>query len=164
MGSDLLVAVAVVMAVLLVRTTTARTVRAVRAVRRLRRRSVGVIERVRRGEAVASDPRWWANQRDRRRMWRSVAAADRAVSAAVAAGVPTGDLRSVVRRLRAAARQLDAGLASPHRSAQLQQQTKALANAADAVARAAADAVAADAAPLVARVVEAAHLESAALR
>lgn len=160
MGTDLLVAAAVVVAVLLVRST----VRTVRAVRRLRLRSLGVLERVRRGEAVVTDPGWWANQRDRRRMWRSIGAADRAVAAAVAAGVPTGDLRSVVRQLRTAARHVDAGLASPHRSPQLQRQAVALGTAADAVVRAAADAVAADAAPLIARVVDVVRLETAALR
>lgn len=159
MGTDVLVAVVVVVAVLAVRST----VRTVRVVRRMRRRSLGVIGWLRRGESVVTDPGWWVNQRDRRRLWRSVAAADRAVAAAVAAGVPTGDLRSVVRQLRTAARHLDAGLASSQRSPQLQQQTKALINAADAVVRATGDAVAADAAPLVARVVEAARLETAAL-
>jgi Flp pilus assembly protein protease CpaA len=67
-------------------------VRAVRFYRRLRRRAL-----------VLTDAGWWANQRDRRRLWRAVAGAEQAVAAAAAAGVPTGDLASVVRRLRAAA-------------------------------------------------------------
>jgi len=160
MGYDLLVAVAVVVAVLMVRGA----LRAVRAVRRMRRHVLVAFDRARRGDTVVVDARWWANQRDRRRLWRSIATADRAVTAACSAGVPTGDLRSVVRQLRAAAAVVDAGLAAPRRSPELLRQAEALATAADDVARAAADAVAADTAPLIARAVDAVRLELAALR
>jgi hypothetical protein len=160
MGYDVLVAVTVVIAVLMVRTAP----RAVRLVRRLRRQMLAALDRTRRGDAVVTDARWWTNLRDRRRMWHSIAAADRAVSAARAAGVPTGDLPSVVRQLRSAATVVDAGLAAPRRSPELLLQADALAAAADDVARAAADAVATDTAPLIARAVDAVRLELAALR
>jgi hypothetical protein len=160
MGYDVLVAVTVVAAVLMVRTT----VRTVRGVRRLRRRVLATCDRLRRGDAVITDVRWWANQRDRRRMWHAIATADRAVASARSAGVPTGDLRSVVRQLRQAAKVVDAGLAACRRNPQLLRQAAALSAAADDVMRAAADAVAADTAPLIARVVDAVRLELAALR
>jgi hypothetical protein len=147
--SDLSLAVAVaVVAVAVVA-----TVRAVRTYRRLRRRVV-----------LLTEPGWWANQRDRRRLWRAVTAAEHAVSAAVAAGVPTGDLASVARRLRAAARTLDAGLASSRRSGAVLGQVQALIDGADEIARAATDAVAADVADATRRVLDAARLETAALR
>ena len=78
--------------------------------------------------------------------------------------MPTGELSSVVRRLRAAGVALDAGFSGRCRSAALVRQADALATAADDVARAAADAVAADAAPVIAHAIDAARLELAALR
>ena len=160
MGYDLLVAVGAVAVVLMVRTVW----RAVRAVRRIRRHLLVSWQRARRGETLVTDGRWWSNQRQRHRLWRSVAAADRAVAAAQSAGVPTGDLPSVVRQLRRAAAALDAGLSAPRQSPELLRQADLLVAAADDVARATADAVAADSAPVVARVVAAARLELAALR
>ena len=44
---------------------------------------------------------------DRHRMWRAVSAAERAVAAAVAAEAASGDLPSLVRRLRRAAQSVD---------------------------------------------------------
>ena len=160
MGYDLLVAVAAVGVVLLVRAGW----RTIRAVRRMRRHLLVSWQRARRGETFVTDVRWWSNQRDRRRLWRSIAAADRAVTAARSAGVPTGDLPSVVRQLRRAATALDAGLSAPRRSPELIRQADALVAAADDVARATADAIAADTAPVIARVVAAVRLELAAMR
>jgi hypothetical protein len=128
-------------------------VRAVRAYRRLRRRV-----------AVLTDVGWWANQRDRRRLWRAVVGAEESVSAAVAAGVPVGDLASVVRRLRAAAVTLEAGLASTGRSTAVLGQVNALVTGATEVSRAATDAVAADVADQTRHVLDAARLEIAAVR
>ena len=160
MGYDLLVAVAAVVVVLMVRTA----LRTVRAARRMRRQVLDSWQRANRGETFVTDVRWWSNQRDRRRLWRAVAAADRAVSAARSAGVPTGDLPSVVRQLRRAASALDAGLSARQHSPELTRQAQALIAAADDVARATADAVAADTAPVIERVVAAVRLELAALR
>lgn len=160
-GIETLLLVGVVVALVVLTTT---TVRVYRAYRRLRHRATRVLDLARRGEVVAADPLWWLNQRDRRRLWRSVAAAERAVGAAASAGVPTGDLRFVARQLRSTAASLDAGLRTGHRSSALQRQVGDLVAAADDVARAATDAVAADAAPQTARVIDAARLELAALR
>jgi hypothetical protein len=49
------------------------------------------------------DRRWIAASRARRRLWRAVSAADRAVAVARKAGAPTGDLAALCRRLRQAA-------------------------------------------------------------
>src|SRR3954467_10821992 len=43
---------------------------------------------------------WLQGYGDRHRMWRAVSAAERAVAAAVAADAASGDLPSLVRRLR----------------------------------------------------------------
>jgi hypothetical protein len=142
----------------------ASTVRAVRGYRRLRRRASGLFARVRRGDLPVTDAAWWDMQWQRRRLWRSVTAAERAVASATAAGVPTGDLRHVTRRLRAAANAVDTGLATGARNGDLLRQARDLARAADEVARAAADSVAADAAPQTAGVVELVRLEVAAVR
>src|SRR4051812_16184132 len=55
---------------------------------------------------------WWQAYGDRHRMWRSVSAAERAVAAAVAADAASGDLTSLVRRLRRAAQTVDRLLAA----------------------------------------------------
>jgi hypothetical protein len=118
------------------------------------------------GVAVSTltDATWWANQRDRHRMWRSVSAADRAVSSARSAGVPIGDLRTVTREIRAAARVVDAGLSAGRRTPELLRQSRELTRAADEVARAATEAIVADAAPLTTRVLESLRVELAALK
>ncbi len=58
---------------------------------------------------------WWLTQRDRRRMWASVTAADGAVARARELYAPVGDLPALCRELRAAATAVDAALrdASP---------------------------------------------------
>jgi hypothetical protein len=128
-------------------------VRGIRAYRRLRRRVLAL-----------GDAGWWTNQRDRRRLWRAVVGAERAVSAAGAAGVSTGDLSSVARRLHLAATTLDAGLVSSRRSSSVLVQVAAIIDAADEVTRAANDAVAADVADQTRHVLDAARLEIAAIR
>lgn len=145
--------VSLVFALVLVVAAGFTAIRVARFVRRLRRRA-----------GVLADAGWWANQRDRRRLWRAVHGAEQAVTAAAEAGVPTGDLAGVTRRLRATARTLDAGLAAPRRSDAVLGQVGVLVAAADEVARAATDAVAADVADQTGRLLDAARLEIAALR
>src|SRR5690348_12908442 len=130
MVHDVLLAVAVVVAVLMVRAVW----QMVRAVRRVRRRLLAVWDGVRR-DAVTVDASWWANHRDRRRLWRAIAGAERAVAVARSAGAPTGDLPSVVRQLRSAAAVVDAGLVLPRRNPALLRQAESLAAAADDVTR-----------------------------
>lgn len=65
------------------------------------------------GAAMAGSvgsPSWWIAQRDRHGMWRSVAAARRAVSVASRAGAPVGDLPALARDLDRAAAGVDAAL------------------------------------------------------
>lgn len=57
------------------------------------------------------DRRWRDVTRSRRELRLSVAAAERAVDVAAAAGAPVGELRSLARRLRTSADALDASLA-----------------------------------------------------
>src|SRR3954467_15449330 len=118
--------------------------------------------------AVASSPvadrHWWGTQHERHRMWRAVSGAERAVRAAQSVDAPTGDLRSVVRQLRTAARSVDAALrtgatagpAPAHRAA----------HAAPAPARHpdAAEALISVARPETAGIAAAVELEVAALR
>lgn len=53
---------------------------------------------------------WWVVQRDRHAMWRSVAAARRAVSIAARADAPVGELPLLTRQLQQAASGVDAAL------------------------------------------------------
>lgn len=53
------------------------------------------------------DRRWLAAARERRRLWRAVAAAEHAVAVARQASAPTGDLDGLCRRLRRAAGDAD---------------------------------------------------------
>jgi len=55
---------------------------------------------------------WLQGYGDRHRMWRAVSAAERAVAAAVAADAASGDLPSLVRRLRRTAEGVDRLLAA----------------------------------------------------
>jgi hypothetical protein len=52
--------------------------------------------------------RWWANQRDQRRMWRAVTAAQHTVAVARRAGAPVGDLPTLACGLHSAARSVEA--------------------------------------------------------
>src|SRR5437764_13576150 len=79
----------------------------VRSVRRRLRRV-----RARFGVLPAVNFSWLQAYGDRHRMWRAVSAAERAVSAAVAADAASGDLPSLVRRLRRPAQSVDRLLAA----------------------------------------------------
>jgi hypothetical protein len=60
--------------------------------------------------STVASPAWWMVQRDRHAMRRSVVGARRAVSVAVRAKAPVGDLPSLVRQLQQAADDVDAAL------------------------------------------------------
>jgi ABC-type molybdate transport system permease subunit len=64
----------------------------------------------------AVSPTWWTTQVDRRRLWRSVAAAEHAVATAKAAGAPLADLPSLNRQLRRAASAVDSAMVAASRS------------------------------------------------
>ena len=59
---------------------------------------------------TVASPSWWLVQRDRHAMWRSVAGAQRAVSVAVRADAPVGDLPALMRQLQRAATGVDAAM------------------------------------------------------
>jgi hypothetical protein len=91
-----------------------------RRVRRLRRAGLAAARmsmaaatagRHRLWSAPLPDRRWLAEARQRRRLWRAVAAAEHAVAAARQAGAPAGDLDGLCRRLRQAAGDADRSLA-----------------------------------------------------
>src|SRR5436305_12698963 len=63
---------------------------------------------------------WWQSYGERHRMWRAVSGAERAVAAAVSADAASGDLTSLVRRLRHAAQSVDRLLAAAGPSASAQ--------------------------------------------
>lgn len=120
------VLVVVAVTVLLVVTTLAATATvAVRGARRRYRagrerlRLLGVSAGPRRGDlgalsavaaATVGSPGWWAVQRHRHRMWRTVVSADHAVGVAQRSAAPVGDLPVLVRRLTTAASGVDAVL------------------------------------------------------
>ena len=60
--------------------------------------------------STVASPAWWHVQRDRHAMWRSVAAARRAVSVAAQAHAPVGELPMLIRQLSQAATGVDAAL------------------------------------------------------
>jgi hypothetical protein len=64
----------------------------------------------------AASPTWWTAQVDRRRLWRSVSAAEHAVATAKAAGAPVGDLPTLSRQLRRAAVAVDRALVATGRA------------------------------------------------
>src|SRR3954451_17434372 len=116
---------------------------------------------------VASSPvadrHWWTTQHERHRMWRAVSGAERAVRAARSAGAPTGDLRTVVRQLRTAARSVDAALRTDSTGPARAQAAEIVA-AARAIHQAAADALITVARPETSGLAAAVELEVAALR
>ena len=59
---------------------------------------------------------WWTVQVVRRRLWRSVSAAEHAVLTAREAGAPVGDLPTLVRQLRRAADAVDRALVAAGRA------------------------------------------------
>lgn len=84
-----------------------------RRMRRLRRAGQVVAARAATAAAAAAqrqawsvplpDRRWLAAARERRRLWRAVSAAERAVAQTRQAGAPAGELGDMCRRLRGAA-------------------------------------------------------------
>jgi len=118
--------------------------------------------------AVASSPvadrHWWVTQHERHRMWRAVSGAERAVRAAQSADAPTGDLRSVVRQLRTAARSVDAALRTGATAGPARAQAAEIVAAARAIHQAAADALLAVARPETTGLAATVELEVAALR
>jgi hypothetical protein len=117
------------------------------------------------------DSRWLAAARERRTLWRSVAAAEHAVAVAQRAGAPTGDLDGLCLRLRQAAADVDRFLSVSRRPAEpgAGHSAGATAEYSDVIAAAgliqdaAASAVASLARPASASLAEDAHREAAAL-
>jgi hypothetical protein len=111
---DLLIAVTVVCALVLVTTGAVAYV----AVRSVRRRYRAARERVRSvrvptapvAVATVSSPTWWTVQHRRHRMWRAVSSAEHAVAVARRSDVPVGDLPALTAQLSSAARGVDAVL------------------------------------------------------
>jgi len=148
-------------------------VRSARLYLRLRRRWRLAFSAAGRGRApvvtaAATSSTWWVAQHERQRMWRAVTRAEQSVRAAVASGVPIGELQSLTRQLRAAAESIDTGLApgsiigEPARD--LRAQAREVARAADEITSAAGGAIAGDNRPRTDRVVSAIRLELQAVR
>lgn len=117
--------------------------------------------------STLGSPGWWAVQRDRHQMWRSVTAAQHAVAVARRAGAPIGDLRSLLRQLEAAARSVDAlarasASTLPHRTAAAAEMYR-VSRAAGDLHRTAVDSLRAMATADVEPVLSAVRLEVAAL-
>jgi hypothetical protein len=155
-----------------------------RRVRRLRRAgqmmavraamaAVGAANRGRRRawSVPLPDRRWLAAARERRRLWRAVAAAEHAVAVARQAGAPTGDLDGLCRRLRQAAGDADRCLSVSRRPAEpgaghgagAMAEVSDLVAAAGVIQDAAASAVASMARPASASLAEDVRREAAAL-
>ena len=149
-----------------------RTARAARRRWQRWRRTVTMAGQVRRAPtafaAVASlpvtDVDWWLRQRDRHRMWRSVAAAERAVQAARRADAPLGDLVVLSRQLRSTARTVDALASAGGRRPQSRQRVDEVVAAAASIQAAATDSLLAVSAPETTGIAAAVELEIAALR
>jgi hypothetical protein len=152
---------------------------AVRTTRRWRRRLSAVLTGVGRpgdrsrvmvgfASLPVTDVSWWAVQRDRHRMWRAVTTAERAVSGAVAADAPIGDLPALSRRLRRTAESVDATLCasggSPGGTRQARQQVTEVILAAKQLHGAAVEALTSIAQPATSGLTDAVLVEVAALR
>jgi hypothetical protein len=114
--------------------------------------------------APVADRHWWVTQHERHRMWRAVSGAERAVRAARAADAPTGDLRSLVRQLRTAARSVDAGLRTGSAAGPARAQATEVVAAAREIHQAAAEALIAVSRPETTGITAAIEVEVAALR
>jgi hypothetical protein len=114
--------------------------------------------------APVADRHWWVTQHERHRMWRAVSGAERAVRAARSADAPTGDLHSLVRQLRTAARSVDAALRTGSTAGPARVQAAEVVAAARDIHQAAADALVAVARPETTGLAAAVELEVAALR
>jgi hypothetical protein len=143
----------------------------VRSYRRLRQRARAVLSpgalaaRV----APAGSPTWWLAQRDRVQMWRSVAAAEHAVSAATRAGAPTGELPALVLQLRRSALDVDQALrgasCAPRRLGNhVHSQVQQVRDAAENIRAVATETAAAFARPSLNNLTEAVRVEVDALR
>jgi len=103
---------------------------------------------------------------DRHRMWRAVTAAERAVAAAVAADAASGDLTSLVRRLRRTAQSVDRLLAAagPGASAQVTAELRRVLQMSETIRVAATEALLTVTSPATASLSEAVATEVSALR
>ncbi len=143
----------------------------VRSYRRLRQRVRAVLApgalaaRV----APAGSPTWWLAQRDRVQMWRSVAAAEHALSAATRAGAPTGDLPALVLQLRRSALDVEQALRGASRAprrlgSHVHNQVQEICDAAEGIRAVATETVVAFARPSLDDLTEAVRVEVDALR
>ena len=103
---------------------------------------------------------------DRHRMWRAVTAAERAVSAAVSAGAASGELTSLVRRLRRAAQSVDRVLAAagPGASAQVTAELRRVLEMSETIRSAATEALLTVTSPATSSLADAVADEVTALR
>lgn len=158
------IAVAVVTAGLLV-VVAVMAARALR--RRLRRARAALVSRAAASLDAMSSPAWWSSLRLRRQVWRSVARADRAVTAAQRADAPVGELPILCRQLRGTARLVDAQLRTVGASAavpvEVAQQARAVYTAADHISAAVTAAMTDSVQPQLAPLVEAVRRECTAL-
>jgi hypothetical protein len=135
---------------------------AVRALkRRWRRVRVTLMHRAASSVELVGNPLWWSAQRTRRRMWRALADAERAVRAAQRVDAPVGELPLLSRQLHGSARLVDAQLrsaaatgapASPEVAAQVRDVMRAAAEINAAVSSAITETVQPQLAPLLAAV------------
>jgi hypothetical protein len=114
--------------------------------------------------APVADRDWWVTQRERHRMWRAVAAAERAVHAARRADAPVGDLAVLSRQLRSTARTVDALQRAGGRGRRSRQRVDEVVAAAGSIQAAATESLLAVAEPETTGITAAVELEIAALR
>jgi hypothetical protein len=109
---------------------------------------------------------WWQGAGDRHRMWRAVSGAERAVKAAVAGGAASGDLPSLVRRLRRAAENVDRLLtaAGSNASGQVAAELRQVLEMAEKIRASATEALLTVTAPATSSLAEAVATEVSALR
>jgi hypothetical protein len=117
----------------------------------------------------AASPTWWTAQVDRRRLWRSVDAAEHAVATAKAAGAPLGDLPSLNRQLRRAAGAVDSAMVAASRSrtptsAAVQRQARDIRASADRIHRAAVESLSTMADGHMSQLARSVEIETEALR
>ena len=125
-----------------------------------------VLGYVMRSPAVSST--WWTVQVDRRRLWRSVSAAEHAVATARDAGAPVGDLPTLIRQLRRAADAVDhalvaAGRARTPASASVKRREREARDSADRIYAAAMDSLTTTARGHTSELARAVQLETEAL-
>ena len=108
----------------------------------------------------------WGSYGDRHRMWRAVSAAERAVGAAVAADAASGDLPSLVRRLRRTAQSVDRLLAAAGTGAsrQVKAELQRVLDLSETIRAAATEALLTVTAPATSSLADAVATEVSALR